>query len=442
MTSLIHYERIKLGPRRQRREFDTGLLNELGESITRNQLLHPPVLRSEGADFILVAGERRIRAMTDLHELGVIFKYAGEEVPTGMIPYTLLADLDPLDAWEAELEENIQRVDLTWQERAAASAELMELRTAQAKRDGQAAPTVAEVARELRPAEVEPTQAVRLELMVARHLKDPEIAGAKTAKEAVKILKRREDTQRNADLATLVGKTFSSASHTLLQEDFLQWQVTAESAQFEIILTDPPYGMGADQFGDSGQGVAAEAHFYEDSYEKWLELMLVFPAATFALAKPDAHAYVFCDPDRFPELRQRMSDAGWRVFRTPLIWSNPDGFRAPWPDSGPQRKYEFILFAVKGARKVNAVKGDVLEYRRDASLGHPAQKPVPLLLDLLSRSAKPGDRVLDPCVGSGATIEACHEMKLSCTGLEKIPHAYGIAVKRLQGLKELEQGLF
>jgi DNA modification methylase len=216
----------------------------------------------------------------------------------------------------------------------------------------------------------------------------------------------------------------------------------APASSFDIILTDPPYGMGADQFGDSGQGVGAAAHFYKDDYETWLPLATAFAAASFRLAKPDAFLYAFCDIDRFAELRGLLAGAGWRVHRTPFIWHNPDGFRAPWPDQGPQRKYELICYAVKGERKVSAVKEDVLKYGKNEALGHPAQKPVPLLIDLLKRVARPGDQVLDPFAGSGATIEACHELKLSCTAIEQDAGAFGIAVKRTQSLAAFDAAPF
>jgi site-specific DNA-methyltransferase (adenine-specific) len=215
----------------------------------------------------------------------------------------------------------------------------------------------------------------------------------------------------------------------------------AQTAQFDIILTDPPYGMGADQFGTSGVGVSAAAHFYDDSYEMWANVMDYFALQSFRLAKPSAHMYAFCDFDRFHEFKQKLTRVGWKVHRTPLIWSNPDGFRAPWPEQGCQRKYELILYAVKGDRKVNQLKGDVLEYRKDTAVGHPAQKPVPLLIELLRRSARPGDTVLDPFMGSGSTVEACHELKLTCTGIEQDPSAYGMAVKRVKGLAAFEEAL-
>ena len=450
MSTLIPIEQISIAANRQRREFKPDAINELADSIVANGLLQCPILRIEGDQFILVAGERRLRAITDLHALGRAFSYNGATVPEGQVPFTTLGRLDPLAAWEAELEENIRRVDLTWQEKAQATASLMELRSAQAADAGTPAPRVADIAREVRDISADTPDGklgdaatmTRNELIVTRFLSDGEVAKAPSLKEAMKILKKREDVRQRTELATLVGKTFSSSDHRVLNEDCLAWMRDAEPAQFDIILTDPPYGMGADNFGDSGQGVGAAAHFYEDSYETWLEIMSVFPECAWALAKPSAHCYVFCDFDRFPELRSKMQAAGWKVHRTPLIWSNPDGFRAPWPEQGCQRKYELILYAVKGERKVNQLKGDVLEYRRDVSVGHPAQKPVPLLIDLLRRSAQPGDRVFDPFAGSGATIEACHELKLTCTAIERDAGAYGIAVRRVQSLATFDESLF
>lgn len=441
---------IVVKPNRQRRTFDPAALVELADSIEKRGLFHPLVLRTENGALALVAGERRLRAITDMYELGRTFTFDGIEVPKGMVPYSDLGELDPLDAEEAELEENIRRVDLSWQERAEADARLVELRTKQAAQRGEPPPTIADVAREIHdiPASVpagslgDYQSTVRRNVILAKHLDDPEVAAAKTPKEAYKILKRREEVKRNNELAATVGATFSSQSHRLEQADFFDWITKQRPEQFDIILTDPPYGMGADEFGDSGQGVAAAAHFYKDDYETWSRIMAIFPDATFRLAKSDAHAYVFCDIDRFPELRERMAKAGWKVHRTPLIWHNPDGFRAPWPEQGPQRKYEVILYAVKGALKTTSLQGDVIECRKDQALGHPAQKPVALLTNLLKRSARPGFSVLDLFGGSGATVEAAHELKLPCTMIENDPNAYGIAVKRVKALSAFDQGLF
>ena len=470
MTALlVPVDSIVVKQNRQRRDFDIGALNELAEGIQRNGLLHAPVVRFENGETVLVAGERRLRAIKDTHDLGGSFTYAGKAVPPGLCPIVPLGELSELEAEEAELEENIRRVDLSWQEKAEASARLMSLRQRQAAAEGRPAPTVSDIAREVRnlpPSATSPEQvtvvgsaqtATRNEILVARHLADPEVAGAKSLGDAVKILKRREEIARNQQLAASIGASFTSKSHRLLNEDCLAWLPAQPEGQFDIILTDPPYGMGADNFGDSGQGPSAGAHFYQDDYDSWYELMggrryesdgtyqqihEGLPAMLYRAAKPEAHAYLFCDIDRFSELRSMMTGAGWKVHRTPLVWSNPAGFRAPWPDQGPQRKYELILYAVKGNRKTTKLAGDVLEFTKDKSLGHPAQKPVELLVELLRRSATPGNTVLDVCAGSGSTIEACHELKLACTALEKVPAAYAVAVKRLQSLAAHDPALF
>jgi DNA modification methylase len=443
-VNLIHVDKISIALNRQRREFDATLLQELITSIQDSKagLLHAPVLRAEGEHFYIVAGERRLRAIKDIYDLGGTFNYSGQSIPHGMVPYTLLTDLTDLEAWEAELEENIRRTDLSWHERAQATSELMRLRGAQAIERGEPAPTTAAIAEEVRGSSIGGAQDdTRKELIVARHLHDPDVAAAPTLREAFKVLKKKEESKKSSELAAVIGKTFTAAKHTLLNVDCIEWLATCPDASFEIVLSDPPYGMGADEFGDSGVGSSAAAHFYKDDYESWVTLMSVLPAHLFRVATAQAHAYLFCDFDRFSELRLRMQSAGWKVHRTPIIWHNPDGFRAPWPKQGPQRKYELILYAVKGDREVNVVAPDVILCKKDPAVGHPAQKPVPLLVELLRRSARPGDRVLDAFGGSGSTVEAGHQLKLAVTMLESDPAAYGIAVKRVRELSEMERVL-
>ena len=176
-------------------------------------------------------------------------------------------------------------------------------------------------------------------------------------------------------------------------------------------------------------------HFYGDSYEEWTQLMNAFPALAYRMAKPEAHVYAFCDIDRFAELKETFRMSGWWVHRTPIIWHKPAAPRVPWPEHGPQRKYELILYAVKGHKRTNVIAPDVVSFNTDENVGHPAQKPVALLVDLLKRSVKPGDRILDPFAGSGSIFPAAHELKCIATGIEQDAAAYGIAVKRVKGLK-------
>ena len=162
--------------------------------------------------------------------------------------------------------------------------------------------------------------------------------------------------------------------------------------------------------------------------------MQVCAVEWYRLAKAQAHAYVCCDIDNYPELRALMILAGWRVHRTPLVNFKRDGSRVPWPEHGPQRKYELILYAIKGDRRVTRIYPDVIETSGDPNLAHGAQKPVALFTDLLRRSVSSGDSVLDTFLGTGTTIVAAHEMLCRGVGVELEESYYGVAVKRISEL--------
>jgi hypothetical protein len=49
---------------------------------------------------------------------------------------------------------------------------------------------------------------------------------------------------------------------------------------------------------------------------------------------------------------------------------------------------------------------------------HPTEKPIDLMLDLVSWFTDPGELVLDPCAGSGTTALACRLLGRSCLALE------------------------
>lgn len=448
----IKLDAIHISENRQRRTFVQKELNDLAESIKATGLLQPLVLRKEAAEigpnqsvgnpgvagfrFVLVSGERRLRAIADIYDLGGSFKHDNTPVPAGEVPYTELGELDELEREEAEYDENAKRKDLTWQENAAATLRLQKLRAAKAARDGTPAPTVAVIAEERRgSSEGIHHENTRREIIVAQHFDKPEVRDAPDLKTAFKALKRIEETERNTQLARAVGATFTAAIHTLINADAREWLVAAPAEHFDVILTDPPYGMGADEFGDSGGMAPTAGHHYKDSYDMWKQLMAVFAEQSFRVAKPDAHLYCFCDFDRFHELKGLLEFEGWEVHRTPIIWHKPNGMRLPWVDYGPQRKYEMILYAKVGRKPVNKIFPDLVSYPADENLGHAAQKPVALLRDLLSRSARPGDKVLDPFAGTCGLAEAAHELKCAATCVELAESSYGIGLKRLEKLK-------
>jgi DNA modification methylase len=432
----VNLDELVISPERQRKEFNAETIAELADSICSVGLIQPIVVRLEDGVYHLVAGERRVRAIKELEIMGEGFKHGNKTYASTNCPAVLFKDLTDLQAFEIELEENIRRVDISWQERATATARLYELRALQAKKLNLPEPTrekfAAEVYPDHHPAAASAT--VRGELLIARNLKDPEVAKASSRADAVKIIERKIAKESNRKHAAEVGQTFTAKAHALLQGDSLEYMKLIHSETFDCILTDPPYGIDAQEF-NSSDGKAAGAHFYDDSYSTWKTIAKSLVVESYRFAKPMAHLYIFCDIDRFHELRTLASLAGWKPFRTPFVWHNPSSQRAPWPHSGPHRRYQLCLYAVKGDRPVLHLRPDVMEYKSDANLGHQAQKPVSLFVDLLQRTCRPGDTVLDPFCGSGTIFPAAHSLKVKATGIELDSAAYGLAAKRLGELK-------
>lgn len=446
---LYKFSDIEVSSNRQRQEFEPQAMQDLKDSIEGRGLMQAVVVRMQGDTPILVAGERRLKCLVDIYALDGVIKYNGDFIPHGMIPTVTLGELDPLEAEEAELDENLRRKDLTWQELAAAHDRLHKLRQAQTtafnekarQTDSPQLPmhSVADTAKEIHGrADGYFQDTVRKELIVAKHLDKPEVAQAKSVDEAYKILKRSEEAQKNRDLALEVGKTFTADKHKAINGDCLIWMEAQLSIQaFDVILTDPPYGMNAQDFGDGGGKLNGIEHRYEDTPESWRELMRRWAAVSFQLAKPQAHAYVFCDIDRFHELKGFMSAAGWYVFRTPLIDYKTDSGRVPLPDRGPRRQWEMILYAIKGDKPVTHIYPDVIPCQADPNMTHGAQKPVALYVNLLKRSVRPGDAVLDTFAGSGTIFPAAHSLQCIATGVEANPEYFGMCLKRLRELKEI-----
>lgn len=67
---------------------------------------------------------------------------------------------------------------------------------------------------------------------------------------------------------------------------------------------------------------------------------------------------------------------------------------------------------------------------------HPTQKPVHLMRRLIEASSNPGNRVLDPFLGSGSTLVACDETKRVCVGVERDEDMYLKALDRFARSKE------
>lgn len=413
---------------RQRTFYDEMKISDLADDILANGLIHPIAVREDGET--IVAGGRRWRAIRQLARQGVGYRFGQHDVPLGAIPAVRMSAREALAWMEAELAENVQRENLTWQERASAVARLHELRSEQKSAAGEVQ-TVMDTAREIYPdTEVGGGHSfdVGEDLRLAEHLNDPAIARARSKKDAIKLLKLKKQREHFESLATLPP---THSAHTLILGDALEEMLKLEESgeSFSCIITDPPYGIGAHSFSDQ----TLITHEYADGYDGWLELMVGFAPASFRIAAELSHLYLFCDIRRFFRLEEMMTDAGWRVWPRPFIWDKGNTGTLPRPEHGPRLVYECILFASKGDKRVNHVAHDVIRgIPSTPKPRHAAEKPPALYVELLKRSTKPGDAVLDPFAGSGPIFPAANSLRLRATGIELAKSSYGICTQRLE----------
>lgn len=424
---LLKLSSIIVPENRQRKTFDNAKIKELAESIKNVGLLHPPVITfTPDGQAILRAGERRLRALETIKEE---YFCNGQLVAEGYTLCTLTAELDEIEVREVELDENIRRVDLTWQERAGAINQLAELRRLQNPEvsKGEIAQEIAETTNStMAGAYTELSRST----FVAQHMDDPKVAQARSLKEAYTIATRKDEAVFTSALARVVGDT--SSEHRIICGDCISEMSNLTPGSVDAIIADPPYGMGADSFGDAGP-----AHQYADDAETALEIARQIILHGLVICKEQAHLYMFCDIEHFFSLRDFAAKNGWKPFRTPLIWDKGAQMgHNPIPDQGIRRTYETILYCYRGNRPGLVFMSDIIRgINSISSPTHPAEKPAPLYKHLLERSCRPGEIALDPTCGTGPVFEAANMLRLKAIGIDKDKeYAELAAARRTRGV--------
>ncbi|EAI1701951.1 TPA: ParB/RepB/Spo0J family partition protein [Campylobacter coli] len=111
-VSLIEISKITPNPFQPRKTFDEIALNELANSIKEHGLIQPIIVLKKNDSFILVAGERRLRATQILGEENIL---------------AFVSDSDESKLRELALIENIQRENLNPIELANSYKDLIEV---------------------------------------------------------------------------------------------------------------------------------------------------------------------------------------------------------------------------------------------------------------------------------------------------------------------------
>lgn len=435
MVNFLPVDAIEI--RERQRSLDANHVAALRDSILSKGLLHAPVIALDPLTRtpFLVAGAHRLEAIRQLHNSAAAFLYNGVLVPSSQSPITHVTDLSPADLLETELHENIIRHDLSWQDKARALAAIHAMRVQE-----NPAHTYMNTAKELaakgaRANERDPIQTIRKDVrnatILAENLHRPSVMHARNATEALGILYKEEIAKVESEVIRRrqSASTFAPPEVRAVHGDMTLILPTLDAETVDLILADPPYGIGVDTGGFRSRTV--EHHNYVDTQEVAKAVLQTILTEGFRVCKQRANLFIFGDVDLFPYFKQACLAMGWKPFRTPIIWqkSESEGL-APWGGEGFRRTYEMIFFATKGGRGLLQSPVDILSERRvgRAVRRYGPEKPVGLMKQLIECSTMPGDFVLDPCCGAGSTLIAARHLKRKALGIELDLGAYNMAV--------------
>lgn len=429
--ALIHIDREN----RQRTELRD--IDELAESIRNVGLINPPVIDKQ---YNLVAGERRLTACVQLGLNPVSFQY--------------VEDLSKDELYLIELEENVKRSELAWDDKVRAIAEYHRLL-------GKDNPDWTPV--QTAEAMGVSSGVVRNHLLVEAHMDNEIVQGADKYSKALNASQRiAERKQANAkrNLGEEIGKilgetgaeipegtsprdqgqgqlTETPRNRAVIQEvDFHLWARDYRGEPFNLIHCDFPYGVGVgDKSGQSARGTTGS---YSDTKEDYFNLLETFCNHGDNFIDPSAHLIFWFSMDYYNETIVQLEAGGWSVSRFPLIWSKSDNAGIiPDANRGPRRTYETALFASRGDRKIVRAVANSIAAPTTREF-HTSEKPRPVLTHFMRMICDEHSRVFDPTAGSGNAIRVADALGASTSlGLELDPEFGNSARENLkQGMEE------
>lgn len=405
---LVAIKDLKISGDRQRSEVKD--LDRLADSISEFGILEPIIIDENN---VLIAGFRRMSA-------AILLDWAE-------VPAIRRDDLSELDKKRIELEENIQRQQLTWAEEAKAIAEIDAMRAEidpNWNRD-----QTAEVVGKSR-------RTIFNSIELAKALEDdPELAEAKTLVGALQRLGQKK--RLAAREAQVKSRKLSGATLTAQIEvgDALDLIRRLPDESIDTIVTNPPFGINLTYEG--------HPELYEDDPEIVVELVEAMVPEMYRVLKPNTWCIVFWDILKLGQLAEWMEDAGFDVNKLPCIWGKPNKtqgtVRDPWGLF--IMSYEGFLMAKKGdavlkeAGRQNLFLYDTPE---EEDRVHPVQMSTELCVDLVNLTTLGGELVLDPFAGSGAVGLGALHSQGNFIGFELNPEYARYGNMRLkEGLYEI-----
>ena len=200
----------------------------------------------------------------------------------------------------------------------------------------------------------------------------------------------------------------------------------------DLIITDPPYLMNY-KTNSRKKTHKFTTTILNDDNPRLIEDMV---KRCFKLLKDGGAFYCFCNDIKIDFFKQTIEK--YFQIKNILVWEKNNGTMGDLKGSY-RKSAEFIIFAVKGRHILNGKRDkDVLHFKRvpSSKLVHQNQKPLKLIMYLITKSSKKGDTVLDCFMGSGTTCVASKKLLRNFIGIELDDTYFKIAKKRVEVLNK------
>lgn len=416
---------------RRIRDVDENAVEELKVSIEQYGLLSPiTITPADGLKppfkYTLVCGAHRFRAWC--------LSLCGEDIEARILPQTTVPTLLAF----AELEENIRRKDLTWQELCLGAGKLFyKLLKADPAFTAKRFSEMLQQDEALTSHQLQIYDAcneyphILLEDTINRAKERLRIA--RVAELAKEKLRRQQEMRLSKQE---VNKSFDgpgdmpicydsppdiycplvapAGSFSPILSSALDLLQNLDDDSVDLCVTDPPFFITI-QDGRHRRSLGEGAIYDPKQKDKPNDMYTVLAPCIphFArVLKPGCHCYMFFPIERLTELRQMFEAVGFLVNTVPLIWVRQGvGAAANQPYYLPGSQYQAILmgFAPGERRRLQKLgQSNVLLYNAipPQHKTHPLEVPMFVYSDLVARSACPGDIMIDPFCGTGNSIVA------------------------------------
>lgn len=436
---------IKLGNRTRQ---DLGDLDDLAESIQRYGLIEPVVINQ---DHTLVAGGRRLAACQQLGwaEIDVVYRE------------TLSED----ELKEIELEENVRRKDITWQERVLSIDTIHRLKVNRAALDSKTWGM-----RETGALFNMALCKVGYATQIATYLRanDEELRTAPSLRDALNVLLKRREQEANARLAesTIIEMPQASPAVNgivdlldvaqeqpirhldlasfLHHADAIEFMSTMEDGAVDHVVTDPPYGLDPDLMEQSGTGMDMSTVKDEHQVEENLQLLSEFLPEAYRVTKPNGFCVLWYDLDHHEWLSKYAKSLDWNVQRWPLTWIKLHQCMNQASQYNFTKTVEFAMVLRKpGSTLVSQQNvchfADSSEQTKARLGSHPFIKPIAVWQWIMNAVALPGQTILEPFAGHGSCVVSAIEAGYKVIGVEKKKIHYD---KLIENVKQTYANLY